>query len=88
MCGADYWPVSESGTENILALDSSSESPRPSLWFFVASKDSSRLRFGPKYSTPSWIFARTEFLALAGVDSLVLVGRKRDRGKTSGGTKN
>ena len=29
MCGADCWPVSESGTENILASDSSSESPRP-----------------------------------------------------------
>ena len=27
MCGADCWPVSESGTENILASDSSSESP-------------------------------------------------------------
>ena len=27
-------------------------------------------------------FARTELLALVGVDSLVLVGRKRDRGKT------
>ena len=27
-------------------------------------------------------FARTELLKLAGVDSLVLVGRKRDRGKT------
>ena len=33
MCGADCWPVSESGTENISAAsDSSSESPR----FFVA----------------------------------------------------
>ena len=27
-------------------------------------------------------FARTELLALAGIDSLVLVGRKRDRGKS------
>ena len=27
-------------------------------------------------------FARTELLALAGVESLVFVGRKRDRGKT------
>ena len=51
-------------------------------WFFVAGKDSSWLRFGSKYSTPSWIFASTEFLALAGVDSLVLVSRKKDRGKT------
>ena len=34
MCGADCWPVSESGTENISASDSSSESPR----FFVAGK--------------------------------------------------
>ena len=30
--GGDCWPVSESGTENILASDSSSESPRP--WWF------------------------------------------------------
>ena len=30
---------------------------------------------------PHGFFARTELLALAGVDSLVLVGRKRDRGK-------
>ena len=30
MCGADCWPVSESGTEtDILASDLSSESPRP-----------------------------------------------------------
>ena len=36
MCGADCWPVSESGVENILASYSSSESPRP-WWFFVAS---------------------------------------------------
>ena len=28
ICGDDCWPVSESGTENILASDSSSESPR------------------------------------------------------------
>ena len=28
------------------------------------------------------VFARTELLELAGVYSLVLVGRKRDRGKT------
>ena len=35
-------------------------------------KDSSRLRFGSKYSTLSWILPRTELLASAGVDSLVL----------------
>ena len=34
MCGADCWPVLESGTENISASDSSSEAPR----FFVAGK--------------------------------------------------
>ena len=53
MCGADCWAVSESGTENILASDSSWESPRPPWWFIVAGYDSSRLRFGSKYSTPS-----------------------------------
>ena len=40
MCGADCWPVSQSGTENISASDSSSESPR----FFVAGKEPSRLK--------------------------------------------
>ena len=35
MCGAHCWPVSESGTENSSASDSSSESPR----FFVAGKN-------------------------------------------------
>ena len=49
MCGADCWLVSESETENILASDSSSESPRPP---FVAGKHSSRLWLGSKYSTP------------------------------------
>ena len=29
MCGADCWPVSESGTENIFASGFSSESSRP-----------------------------------------------------------
>ena len=29
MCGVDCWPVPESGTENILVSDSSSESLRP-----------------------------------------------------------
>ena len=39
MRGAECWPVSESETENILASDSSSESPMvPNpWWFFVAS---------------------------------------------------
>ena len=41
ICWDDCWPVSESGTENILVSDSSSESLRP-WWFFVAGKDSSR----------------------------------------------
>ena len=76
MRGTDCWPVSESETENILASDSSSESPmvpNPS-WFFVAGKDSSRLRFssvrfGSKYSTLSWIFRKDR---IVGVDSLVL----------------
>ena len=46
-------------TENILASDSSSESPRPPWWFFVADKESSRLQsVGLKYSTPSWIFRK------------------------------
>ena len=40
------------------------------------------LRFSSsKYSTPWWIFARTELLALAGVESHVLVSQKRDWGK-------
>ena len=56
MYGADCWPVWDSRTENILVSDSSSESPRPSWWFFVAGKDSSLLQLGSKYSTPSRIF--------------------------------
>ena len=78
ICGDDCWPVSESGTENILASDSSSESPRP-WWFFVAGKDSSR-RFGSAHQNTQLLdgfFARTELLALAGVESLVLVGQKK-----------
>ena len=47
--GGDCWPAPESGTEFILASDSSSGSPRHWL-FFVAGKDSSRLRFSSKYS--------------------------------------
>ena len=67
MCGADCWPVSESGTENILASDWSSESPivpNP-WWFFVAGKDSSRLRFGSKYSTLSWIFRKDRIVSVS-----------------------
>ena len=48
--------------------------------FFVAGKEQSRLRFSSKYTDPhifEWFFARTELSALAGVDSLVLVGQKK-----------
>ena len=48
----------------------------------MAGKEPGRLRFSSNYSTHRGIFARTELLALAGVDSLVLVGQNRDRGKT------
>ena len=65
MYGADCWPVSESGTENILASDSSSESPRPPWCFSVAGKDSSRLRFGSKYSTCSWIFRKGRIVGVS-----------------------
>ena len=87
MCRADCWPVLESGTENIVASDSSSESARPprshpTCWFFVAGKTSSRLRLGLNIQLLRGFLARAEMLALAGVDSLVLVGRERDRGKT------
>ena len=46
-------------------------------WLFVAGKDSSRLRLGPKYSTLHGFFARTELLVLAGIDSLALVSPKK-----------
>ena len=82
MCGADCYPVSEAGTGNILASDSSSESPRPTWLFFMAGKDWSQVRFGSKYSTPLWIFRKDKIVGVTGVHSLVLVGRKRDRGKT------
>ena len=79
MCGADCWPVSDSGTEYIITSDSSLESPR-SLWWRVKI----RADFGSAQNIQllHGFFARTELVALAGVDSLVLVGRKRDRGKT------
>ena len=67
MRGADCWLVSEWGTENILASDSSSESQMiPNLsWFFVAGKDWSRLRFGSKYSTLSWIFRKDRIVGVS-----------------------
>ena len=77
------WLVSESGTENTLASDSSSESPRP-WWFFMANKDSSQC-FGSAHQSTQLLdgfFARTELLALVGVASLFLVGQKRGWGKT------
>ena len=73
MCGAAWLLVSfRVRDRNIFVSDSSSESPRPPWWFFVASKHSSRLG----------VFAKTESLTLAGVNSLVLVCRKRDQVKT------
>ena len=72
MCGAAWLLVSfRVRDRNIFVSDSSSESPRPPWWFFVASKHSSR----------PGVFARTESLTLAGVNSLVLVCRKRVQGK-------
>lgn len=51
----------------------------------MARKDSSRLWLGSIYAIPSWILARTELFALAGVHSLVfqdsteyLIGRPRE----------
>ena len=84
MCRADCWPVWKSGTENMVASDSSLEYARPprshpTWWFFVAGKTSSRLRLGLNIQLLGGFLARTEMLALAGVDFLVLVGRKRDR---------
>ena len=70
MCGADCLPVSESGTE-LKYL---------SVGFIIRISQATlmvRLKIFDSYG----FFARTE-LALAGVDSLVLLGRKRDRGKT------
>ena len=78
MCGADCWPVSE---KNIVALDSSSESPKPPWWFFVVSKDSSRLRFGSKYSTPSWIFRKDRIVRwLTGLLVLILSSSSAEKG--------
>ena len=70
---------SESETENISASDSYSESPRPpwfswlvKIWADFSSAQNTQLLDG--------FFRTVELLALAGVDSLVLVGQKRDRG--------
>ena len=57
MCGADCWSVSESGTENISTLDSSSESLR----FLVAGKKPSRLHpFSWKYLNPWTVFRHSQ----------------------------
>ena len=66
MCGTDCWSVSESGTENMLSSDSSSESPRPPL---------SQLRFSSKHSTPWDIFRKGRIVS-------VTSSAKRDRGKS------
>lgn len=59
MCGADCWQVSESETENIIALDPFQNfRGHPNEFSWLA-------------KTPSWILARTELLALAGLHSLV-----------------
>ena len=77
ICGDDCWPVSESGAENILASDSSSESPTPG-WFFVPGKDSS-WRFGSAHQNSQLVdgfFSTRDLLALAGVESLSLSAKK------------
>ena len=78
MCGAHCWSVLESRTETILASDSSSESPRPPGGFSWLVKK--RAYFGSAQNTQllEVFFARTELLMLAVVDSLVVVGQKRD----------
>ena len=49
----------------------------------MAGKYSSWLPFGLKYLVPSWIFRKDRIVDVSGgVDSLVLVGWQRDRGKT------
>ena len=65
MCGAECWPVSELGTENMLASDSSSESLRPPWWFFGAGEDSSGLPLGSNYSTLLLIFRKDRIVGLS-----------------------
>ena len=73
MCEADCLPVSESGTENILASDLRGHPDGFSNSWLVKI----RADFGLAPNTQLLVrfFARTELLALAGVDSLVLVGQ-------------
>lgn len=73
ICVVDYYPVSKSGTETILALNSSSESLRPQWWFFTA---------GIKELGWLWFSSRTALLPLAGIDSHFLVSLERHWNKT------
>ena len=82
MSGANCYTVLESGTQNILASDSSSESPGSTRWWsFVSGKELGRLRLSSdqsKYSTPRGFFTRSELLALDDVNFIVLVDRKKE----------
>ena len=70
MRGADCWPVSESETENILVSDL--------RWFRIPDGSSWLVKIRADFGSAQNIqlfhgfFARTDLLALAGVDSLVL----------------
>ena len=67
------WPDSESGRETILGSDSSSEFPRSETGLMAGKK---RAYCGSAQNTQLFdvFFTSSELLALAVVDSLVLVG--------------
>ena len=52
------------------------------LWFFLTSKDSSRLRFSSKYSTPWWIFHKHRIVGVGWRWVSSPPPPKRDWGKT------
>ena len=58
------------------ASGSSSESPRPPWWFFVAGKEPGLLRFTSKHSTPWGVFRKDRIVGAAVVDSPVLSAKK------------
>ena len=84
ICGADCRPVSKSRIGNILDGQIHIQNLQGhSDVFFFFSKFRADFGLAQNIQLLDGFFVRTELLALAGVDSLLLVGQKRDRGKTT-----
>ena len=84
MCGADCRPVSNSRIGNILdgQIHIQNLQGHSDVFSWLA-KFRADFGLAQNIQLLDGFFVRTELLALAGVDSLLLVGQKRDRGKTT-----